>query len=1782
MATRAPPSLHDLFINRPLPTQSDVAYANTLENRDPAIARQARNVGRDVGLPGPTIEADLDGFKQEAANNRNLDLLGNDPSLARFLVDPHNAAAVKDDLPSLAEMSAMFKLADEPGGDPSGRSFINYMKNTTSARRPGRLLDAFMVSSPKQDYSFNAFRRPVADDVFDRATNKFKVPVPSTPLSGWDIAEGIDATITSTIANTGRGAEEFLADAIGLGDQYRNTSYAQDVAQTIRKDQDIANRPAQEIDSYLGRQAYSATQSLAIMGASVMSDDPILAMGVLAGAPQYAAVRDRGGTRNEALASATLTGASESLFEKYFGLGWMLGNFGKKATSKFVGGLLLREVPSEVATTAVQDFADAMVTGGGGWETYKKNLPQDLLDTAASTALMVGMVGGLHHIANVVSPERRAVDDIERAGAGANFLEGLMAAAEKSKVKKEDPETLRDFIDQRTQDSPVRNIYLPVEAAATYMQSENYKGELDRYKDQIAQAQATQGDVVIPIGDAVAHLAGTPAWEAIKEDVRIDPGGLSRKEAVEKHAEIIQSLEQRGKEIAVEAQSADESRSAASEVYVDVKNRLRIAGIEDRQADAVAQIYAARYEARAARRGGTPMEQFKASNIVFPGEKVGQFEGREVAQGPGAIVNIGLNVFPELGGGTVHPAEAIRALKAQGVDVTETQVRQSGTEPTLVARLSKPLTPEQGHAVSSVLRQEAIAQRTGNKGDLFGPAAEKWAPFNSDYFLDFDRSLNQSATIGGYEGLVPFLTDEEKERLRDDSKRKILSIAENLPDAEEMAAVAHAGRAKRGWYENSAQAILDVFGPADAPRFAALLAALSPQTSVESNLYNALKTWTSWNEAGRPTERKAIVQVMGKSVQGGKGIGSILTSWINNAVTALTAENPAQIKLSGPKVDSFMNNLMGVVDEVTNDTWMANYAAVDPVLFKKTGQNKGPGYKAMAAVTRVAADILTRRTGELWTPAEVQETVWSLAKTLYEMRDQAGENRTMRELLEAGHVTHDDIANTPDFGVLFADGIYRSLLEEAGYGEKTQTLGRNRRAVGVDGQESVAAEPAAGFSQDAYRAFLAQAADRLESVRTRRLTESAVRRGDPRQRELFQDVMPEAGWTPERVSGLIDQYGLEDGSSAAIAVMMSPDEYLGLMASAEGRKIIEQRVTQLDEYGPLDPERLRASPPIILRVALGGENDTRPPPMVRGHDGRHRMMMLKQAGIARAPVVVQLTDKDGKPVAVKEPTDIHNILANRSRADQLSNGDLTGSIERGLPISFKYADQIADMGERVLHQTPQAPFYSALERAIASSPQAKASAEQWAATLRKTPGVKQEELEWSGLLDFLAMNAGPITREQLSELLAEGGVQTEEVVLGDVDPNARQAYDVEPRDRGGELTFDVYYTTVQGERRLLERGFATQEAALDAVDNVARTNTQFQSWTSDPSNPTYHELLITLPQGVRGNPARAPSTHWDVEGVVAHARFMDKTDADGKRVLFVEEVQSDWHQKGRDQGYSQGTTPERLRELQDKFDKADLKADRAMERMYAEADRLITLLKASATEATRETADQMAADWTADFDAPQLWKRQAARIKVVRELINISPKFKGNDALIDEMNQAFLDRNEAKQALDNAKQDTGIPEAPFKASWPALVMKRMIRWASDNGYDKVAWTTGEEQASRYNLAQHTGAIVVIKDDRDGGQDYVVKLANPDANITLRQQVGGTYVSGGGVKMTAEQITQQFGNDLGQRMILGADTAPVASRATSRRRRGHESLLRPQPRQHHQRYNQEVRGEGRAG
>jgi hypothetical protein len=155
--------------------------------------------------------------------------------------------------------------------------------------------------------------------------------------------------------------------------------------------------------------------------------------------------------------------------------------------------------------------------------------------------------------------------------------------------------------------------------------------------------------------------------------------------------------------------------------------------------------------------------------------------------------------------------------------------------------------------------------------------------------------------------------------------------------------------------------------------------------------------------------------------------------------------------------------------------------------------------------------------------------------------------------------------------------------------------------------------------------------------------------------------------------------------------------------------------------------------------------------------------------------------------------------------------------------------------------------------------------------------------------------------------------------------------------------------------------------------------------------------------------------------LIAHVRFTTRPDVDGRRTLFLEEVQSDWHQEGARLGYfDPHVAYAKINELSD--------ALAAVYREYREAARLFNETERSDKLSSAEKLQALA---------------------LVRQL---------------EAKKLRLE-SELAAAKDVTK---GAIDAPLKDAWPMTAIRRMIRYAVDEGIDQIAWTTGKTQSDRYN------------------------------------------------------------------------------------------------------------------
>jgi hypothetical protein len=409
-----------------------------------------------------------------------------------------------------------------------------------------------------------------------------------------------------------------------------------------------------------------------------------------------------------------------------------------------------------------------------------------------------------------------------------------------------------------------------------------------------------------------------------------------------------------------------------------------------------------------------------------------------------------------------------------------------------------------------------------------------------------------------------FMTPQEviKTIGRESNVMQIDQLLKVIPSAKELSSVAKLGDPKRGWYRASTQAIMDVFGP-DAPRFASLLAAMSPQTSVESNLINTLNTWKNWTAAGRPTDARAIRQIMGSSVQGTKGEESVLDAWAANASRVLSADDPLKVTLSGPKVDSFYRNLADDVYKVTNDAWMAGGLGVGQDLFSgsptavqlmRGDPGLTPGYIGTSARVREAGQMANML------PSEAQETTWSVYMPLYEKQAQTGLGA--RDIIQRGLLTPDVIRGTPDFATLLKNPEYARILEESGYGE--QLAGLRPTPFSTRG-------PSLSLSEQRE---VERAAERLEELRegrgreSRAKTISLPKQGKPKSAFAYSTYETIPGRGVGHLEGLIEEdIGKRKHFSSRAAAPFRDLQGRDVLQGALGLKPLETR-TMTGVYRP--------------------------------------------------------------------------------------------------------------------------------------------------------------------------------------------------------------------------------------------------------------------------------------------------------------------------------------------------------------------------------------------------------------------------------------------------------------------------------------------------------------------------------------------------------------------------------------------------------------------------------------
>jgi hypothetical protein len=452
-------------------------------------------------------------------------------------------------------------------------------------------------------------------------------------------------------------------------------------------------------------------------------------------------------------------------------------------------------------------------------------------------------------------------------------------------------------------------------------------------------------------------------------------------------------------------------------------------------------------------------------------------------------------------------------------------------------------------------------------------------------------------------------------------------------------------------------------------------------------------------------------------------------------------------------------------------------------------------------------------------------------------------------------------------------------------------------------------------------------------------------------------------------------------------------------------------------------------------------------------------------------------------------------------------------------------------------------FYSKAAKIVQEKIGGKGSGEQILATLRNS-GVKEDEIKWMGLDDFLKSKP-KVTKAEVQQFIRENQIRLEETNLKTADTELQDKFDQATHNMNqaygallnelrqwhtngvAELMASELRNGIRGsyeieprEARYAAREFMQAQSdwqqARDLVNEAAQSNgkAKYEQYSLPGPKGDYTEMLMQMP-----NPGAAEaqaafdefaqrmqnkyaaggqwaqkispeeeltrqylseavrttrdggfnSSHFNSPNIIAHVRFDERVGQDGKPMLFLEEVQSDWHQRGKQQGYAPRVS-------------AQPQIPEQITRPFQYVNGATAWEIVPATPPDGYSARFVDPVRIVKYEGSGWQSRgmpfpegQQSGFRVTHNsLADVFPTFEQAEqwGRAQQRNQMVQLAREYGSGSRSGK----VPDAPFKTDWHELALKRMLRYAAENGYDRIGWTTGEQQAQRYDLTKHIDRI----------------------------------------------------------------------------------------------------------
>lgn len=431
-------------------------------------------------------------------------------------------------------------------------------------------------------------------------------------------------------------------------------------------------------------------------------------------------------------------------------------------------------------------------------------------------------------------------------------------------------------------------------------------------------------------------------------------------------------------------------------------------------------------------------------------------------------------------------------------------------------------------------------------------------------------------------------------------------------------------------------------------------------------------------------------------------------------------------------------------------------------------------------------------------------------------------------------------------------------------------------------------------------------------------------------------------------------------------------------------------------------------------------------------------------------------------------------------------------------------------------------FVSNARKAVESIKQEKATPEQWLAMLQKNGGLKAGEDKWMGLSDWLKESKSKtLSKEDLLNFINENSIKIEEVkygnayegiakdleyywgdILEEAANNVQEKNDIDDVD---DLDWDMVNIEVE---RIIKNKYGDnildyisydEKGKFSVIDSNASqqtiNNTRAEYITKGLNNN--QEIALVVPTIESWN--NSDEIHFGDAGdgrAIAWIRFGQTTDEEGNHVLVVDEIQSKRHQDGREKGY---------------------RSDAKIAELKSKADSLVAEQEQIAKDILHKQGyifhDEEIGRFSEKHEYDALTGRIGSQEQMARQ---------------KEIDSELYVINHELRGLYN-----GIPDAPFEKNWHELAFKRMLRLAAEEGFDKVAWTTGEQQAQRYNLSKVFKSIEREDNPNINGRRFILSGGNFE---TFQVDENGQIIDSSITEAKGKSLADVVGKDMSLKMM----------------------------------------------